>query len=531
MSGKQVITKYTEDQLKELLAKYDQQKLTNSEIAEKFGVNRSTISRWRRKFKMQLDVKMPISDQELVDKYNKEHSNIADLAKELGVSTDSIRVHLKAGGVKDPRKSDPKKTSKNVLMYHYTEDQLKAKLADYLQAGLTQAQIAKQLDSSPRTIGRWIKKFGLGKQKASSEITDEQLCEEYAKGHSANYIANKYHVSVDFVIRHLKAQGVFKGKVHGMKTARQKMHDDLWDHIKNDLDHNAYKQEIVNKYHISMPSLNKLMERHQYYPALDLNNLGDNDIDAIMDKLKISNGKRRAKIRHYLVSVQNFIKVCGYAPTVNDLARFTNEPYQEVYNGTRSLIFQQFMVSNSRLSYLVRKLCRILKQLNVHYELNNRRLISPYEIDVWVPEYNIGFEINPGSTHATTRINFKQSKAKLKRQVPSYYHQAKSLMAFQQGIRLVHVFDWTELSVSNVQNWLKFETFDFGQKVIDLDQLLITKQTLHKCGYYGNAIEQPEVHYINGNNRQTFELKYYERRSTSFVVYDAGKLILKKYRK
>lgn len=529
MSGKQIINKFSEDQLKKQLAKYDTDKLTNTEIAKKFGVNRSTISRWRKKFKMQKDVVMPISDQELVDKYNNEHSNIADLAKELGVSTDSVRNHLKAGGIKDPRKSDPKKMKRNVLAYHYSEQQLEEKLTEYVNQGLTQAKIAKLLNSSPRTISRWIKKFGLGRQKASTEVSDKQLCDEYNAGHSANFIANKFHVSPDFVIRHLKAQGVFKGKVHGMKTARHQMHDSLWDHIKNDLDHNAYKQEIVQKYHISMPSLNELMSRHQYYPSINFDEL--DDIPAIMDQLKISNRARRDRIFHYLVGIRNFINVCGYAPSLVDLASFLNEPYIDVYNGTRSLIFQRFIVANTRLSYMVRELCRILKRLGVRYELNNRHLISPYEIDVWVPEYNLGFEINPGSTHATTKINFRQSTAKLRRRVPSDYHQMKSLMAFQKGIRLVHIYNWTELSVSCVQNWLEFETFDFSNKLIDLDWLLVTKETLHKYGYYGNLIIPPKANYVNGNYLQTFELKYYERRSTSFVVYDAGKLILKKLRK
>ena len=161
MSGKQVISKYSEEQLKSLLADYDKRKLTNTEIARKFGVNRSTISRWRRKFKMQKDVAMPISDQELLNKYNEQHSNIADLASELGVSKDSIRLHLKKAGIRDPRRSDPKKTSKNVLMHHYSEDQLRKLLKEYSKQGISQAKMAKLLDSSPRTISRWMKKFGL----------------------------------------------------------------------------------------------------------------------------------------------------------------------------------------------------------------------------------------------------------------------------------------------------------------------------------------------------------------------------------
>lgn len=529
MSGKQLIRKYSEDQLKSLLAQYDAQKLTNTEIAEQFGVNRSTISRWRRKFKMQLGVAMPISDEELVARYNEEHSNIADLASELGVSKDSIRTHLKLGGIQNPRKSDPKKMSRNVLMHHYTEEQLKQILKKYVDEGVTQVEMAKQLGSSTRTVSRWMKKFNLAKPKPETKVTDQQLCDEYKDGHSASFIATKYDVSIDFVIRRLKKYKLFKGKTHGMKTARRKMHDGLWNYIKYDLDHNAYKQEIVHKYHISMDSLNKLMERNQYYPELSLGEL--DDLDEVMKRLRVVDKNRRTRIRHYLEGVQQFVKVCGYAPSIADLARFLDESYQDVYNGTRSLIFQQFTVTNSRLSFMVRKLCRILQQLNVKYELNNRHLIAPYEVDVWVPSYNIGFEINPGSTHATTRINFSQSNSKLKRRVSSSYHQVKSLMAFEHGIRLVHVYDWTEFSVSQIENWLKFETFDFGNKSIDLDKLLITKDVLHKYGYYGNKVELPDPHYVNGNYRQTFELKYYERRSTSFVVYDAGKLILKKYKK
>lgn len=532
MSGKQIIKKYSEDQLKDLLAQYDKQNLTNTEIAEKFGVNRSTISRWRKKFNMQLGVWMPISDADLVKKYHDEHSNIADLAKELGVSKDSVRLHLIKGGVKNPRKSDPKKVQKNVLKYHYSEDELKQILVSYSGQGLSKVEMARRLDSNRRTIGRWFKKFGLNKPQASDKVTDEQLCTEYLKGHSANYVAKKYDVSHDFVIRHLKAQGVFKGKTHGMKTARHQMHDDMWDHIKQDLDRDMYKQEIVSKYHISMPSLNGLMKRHQYYPEFSsFSDLSLDDIPLIMDQLKITNRVRRNRIEHYLVGICEFITVCGYAPTVIDLSRFLNMPYHDVYRDTRSLIFQRYMSTHTRLSYIVRKLCRILKQLNVSYELNNRHLISPYEIDVWIPKYNIGFEIDPASTHSTSRRNYLTAKSKINRRLPSNYHQAKSLMAFEHGIRLVHIYDWTELSVSLVQNWLEFQTFDFRNKIINLDQLLVTKDLLHQYGYYGRIVQSPISHYVSGNYHHQVQLSELNHKATAYVLYDAGKLILQKYKK
>lgn len=524
MSGKQIINKYTEDQLKSLLATYDQQKLTNTEIAEKFGVNRSTISRWRKKFKMQLAIKMPISDQQLVKKYNDEHSNIADLAEELGVSKDSIRLHLQAGGVKDPRKSDPKKTSRNVLMHHYSEDQIKDLLTKYVQQGLTQAEIAKKLSSSPRTISRWIKKFDLGRQKASSEVTDKQLVEEYQAGHSANFVANKYHVSVDFVIRHLKIQGVFKGKTHGMKTARRKMHDDLWDHIKKDLDHGALKGEIISKYHISQVSLNELLVRKQYLLGINHEYYEElSDIDAIVDSKSYSTVDQKMHAYYVLKEIQRFIKDFNFLPTRANLAMYSDIGSSVLSRWVKQCGLEDYFRADARNSYLVLKITSYLKKNHIKFELNNRKIISPLEIDIWVPKYNLGFEVDPTSTHYTTSLK------KHRRDVRSNYHQNKSLACFEKGIRLVHVFDWDEITESQILDYLQFSKFDFVNKEVDLNKLLVTKKQLHQMGYYSYCVSQPDKHYATIASRH--KVQNGQQKGSSVVVYDAGKLLLRKHLK
>lgn len=524
MSGKQLIRKYSEDQLKSLLAQYDAQKLTNTEIAEKFGVNRSTISRWRRKFKMQLGVAMPISDEELVAKYNKKHSNIADLASELGVSKDSIRTHLKLGGIQNPRKSDPKKMSRNVLMHHYTEDQLKQILKKYVDEGVTQVEMAKRLGSSTRTLSRWMKKFNLAKPKPETKVTDQQLCDEYKDGHSASFIATKYDVSIDFVIRRLKKYKLFKGKTYGMKTARRKMHDSLWDHIQKDLDRGARKNEIIRKYHISEPSLNKLLVRKQYLLGINRRYYDElSDINSLVENKHYGTSELKIHATYVLTQIQQFIKEFNFLPTRANLASFSDIDSSILSQWIKRCELQDYFQVDTYRSYFVLKIMACLKKHHIKFELNNRKIILPLEIDIWVPEYNLGFEINPTSMHHTT------ARTTHRRSVDSGYHQRKSLRCFEKGVRLVHVYEWDDITEGKILDYLQFPKFDFVNKEVDLNKLLITKKQLHKLGYYGCYVSQPIKHYVRIDSRSSLESG--QQSGSSVVVYDAGKLILKKYKK
>ena len=66
-------------------------------------------------------------------------------------------------------------------------------------------------------------------------------------------------------------------------------------------------------------------------------------------------------------------------------------------------------------------------------------------------------------------------------------------------------------------------------KEVDLNRLLITKEQLHKLGYYGCYVSQPIKHYVRIDSRSSLESG--QQSGSSVVVYDAGKLILKKYEK
>ena len=82
----------------------------------------------------------------------------------------------------------------------------------------------------------------------------------------------------------------------------------------------------------------------------------------------------------------------------------------------------------------------ILDQNNIHYLANHRKTLDGKELDFYLPEHNIGIEINPNCTHnsneyalATNRVMYESYKE------PKYHYQ-KYLLAKEKGITLIQLF-------------------------------------------------------------------------------------------
>ena len=69
---------------------------------------------------------------------------------------------------------------------------------------------------------------------------------------------------------------------------------------------------------------------------------------------------------------------------------------------------------------------------------NTFKIITPYELDIYIPSYNLAIECDPTWTHNST-ISIFDSKP-----LDSKYHKMKTDMCEAKGIRLIHLFgyDW-----------------------------------------------------------------------------------------
>lgn len=82
------------------------------------------------------------------------------------------------------------------------------------------------------------------------------------------------------------------------------------------------------------------------------------------------------------------------------------------------------------VSYPQQIIADYLTSLNVEFEQNNRSVISPKELDIYIPQNNLAIEINGVYWHDYFN------------DIPKYYHRDKTNECEEKGIQLLHFWDY-----------------------------------------------------------------------------------------
>ena len=115
--------------------------------------------------------------------------------------------------------------------------------------------------------------------------------------------------------------------------------------------------------------------------------------------------------------------------------------------------------------------CDFLNELGVEYRKNCRSIITPNEIDFYLPDYNIGFELNGLYWHSEVQKPDKN------------YHLNKTVKCKENGVRLIHIFEdeWLfkqDIVKSRIKNILnKIDEKIYARKcfVLELDKTTVNE--------------------------------------------------------
>ena len=129
-------------------------------------------------------------------------------------------------------------------------------------------------------------------------------------------------------------------------------------------------------------------------------------------------------------------------------------------------------------------------------EQNTHKIITPKEIDIYLPEFKIGIECNPTATHNSTIGIFDKSN-KSNKLSPSY-HKMKTDMAEKVGVFLFHIYgyEWThkrDIIISMLRNLLGCNTTKiYGRKTnikeVSAKDARIFLNENHRQGYAASSI-------------------------------------------
>jgi len=152
---------------------------------------------------------------------------------------------------------------------------------------------------------------------------------------------------------------------------------------------NKIRKQLINE------RLDKLKKQYKQLDILSLNN--DFDITIHCNKCK-ENYVMNSNLLNLRINRYN-IESCIYCNPLNDF----------------------------RSSY-EKELEKTLKEKNINVIINTRKIISPYEIDIFLPDFNIGIEINGLYWHNELYKN-------------KNYHLNKTKTANKNNIHLIHIWE------------------------------------------------------------------------------------------
>lgn len=110
-------------------------------------------------------------------------------------------------------------------------------------------------------------------------------------------------------------------------------------------------------------------------------------------------------------------------------------------------------VTNTKASTPEKKLKEfILNNYSGNIIYNSKQIIPPFELDIYLPDKNLAFEFNGNYWHSEVMLASKSVS-------PKEYHQIKTKMCKEKGIRLIHIFEyeWDDLEYQNkLKDYMQF---------------------------------------------------------------------------
>lgn len=133
--------------------------------------------------------------------------------------------------------------------------------------------------------------------------------------------------------------------------------------------------------------------------------------------------RNKNKLREFLLKISDKDRNTQYCANKLNLNVSTLDKWINFHNLRLEMNF-----SNNRSHYET----DIIEWLRTFYKgniLTNYKGFSKYEIDIYIPEFNLGIEFNGTYWHSNLKVN-------------KNYHYEKSLFFENLGIRLIHIFEY-----------------------------------------------------------------------------------------
>lgn len=199
----------------------------------------------------------------------------------------------------------------------------------------------------------------------------------------------------------------------------------------------------------------------------------------------------------------------GEKPTIIEFIREHDLPIRTTYNFIKNNELSHYFAEGWGTSQPEKDIQEFFLSLGVSPDdmiLNDRTVIKPLEIDIYLPKHNLGIEFNGTYYHSTLMSPDK------------YKHQTKALMALEQGIVLYQIFefDWNqphkqEIIKSQLRNLLGLNTTKIYARDTEIREVdnKTTKEFMEANHMQGDGNLNKQVNYgLYHNNKLVYMMTF-----------------------
>lgn len=200
----------------------------------------------------------------------------------------------------------------------------------------------------------------------------------------------------------------------------------------------------INKYGYSVATKNREVQKKIKETCLTRYGCNSWASSLIGIQSKIRDPKKAENFLSFREDPEGFIKSnFDHKPSVKEICNLigcTDTPVYDILiqNNIRDL-------ATFKLSSLEIEVESFLEGNDIKFLKNCRSVITPYELDFYLPDYNFAIECNPTVTHNSSFVDPWGSGRK-----PPSYHKMKTEMCEEKGIFLFHIFGYEWKNKQNI---------------------------------------------------------------------------------
>lgn len=329
----------------------------------------------------------------------------------------------------------------------------------YINQNKTYAEVSKILNVGTTTIIRNLRKFGITKDKKLILANMQRTC--LAKYGVVNYRQTKeYNIKLKdtclnkYGIEHYSKTNEYKDKCK--KTCLQKYGTDNYSKLtecknrvkktniaKYGTEYYTQTEEYKNKkeqtclknYGFKSNSQSPICKEKTQQTCLA--KYGKNSYTqtkTFIEQCKKKSLEENGVEYHFQKNIQNYDIWQNDNLFIEKVKELKNtKALSKFFNVDSSAINLRIISTNSRQyieqfrSYPEIEISELLDSLGINYTSNTREIITPFELDFYIPEHNMAIEFNGTFWHNS---EYKANN----------YHQKKSMLAEEKGIFIYHIW-------------------------------------------------------------------------------------------